>query len=128
MSDLTFAVLDEIFSIHRLSPLSRIPDEVLTCSFYSVTKTGDELSIVCPSDIRFESENEETGWSCLKILGPLDFSLTGILAGVTAVLKDAEISVFAVSTYDTDYILLKAGKLQEARKALMESGYHFAAG
>lgn len=125
MSDLTFAVLRETFSIHRLPPESRIPEKVLAGSFYSVTRTADELSIVCPSEIRFESENEETGWSCLKMLGPLDFSLTGILAGVTAVLKDAGISVFAVSTYDTDYILVKTVRIPEAQEALKNSGYFF---
>ena len=65
------------------------------------------------------------GWSCLKIAGPLDFSLTGILADISTVLAEAEISIFAISTFDTDYILVKSEKLPYAKAALLASGYTF---
>jgi len=71
------------------------------------------------------SEKSETGWSRLKVPGPLDFSLTGILAEISAVLAEAEISIFAISTFDTDYILIKTEKLPLAIEALLASGYTF---
>jgi hypothetical protein len=71
------------------------------------------------------SEKSESGWSCIKIAGVLDFSLTGVLANISSVLAEAEISIFAISTYDTDYILVKSEKLQPARKVLLVSGYTF---
>jgi hypothetical protein len=72
-----------------------------------------------------DQERIETGWSCIQILGPLDFSLTGILADISSVLAKAEISIFAISTFDTDYILVKSEKLQAAKKALQQAEYRF---
>jgi len=78
---------------------------------YSISKSEEELSIVCSSSIQLNSEKCELGWFCIKIIGSLDFSLTGILAEISAVLAEAEISIFAISTFDTDYILVKSEKL-----------------
>ena len=93
--------------------------------FFSITKTSDELSVVCsegniPGDIRCEKD-----WKILKILGPLDFALTGILASVSAILARAEISIFALSTYDTDYILVKDKDVVRAMAELNSEGYDF---
>jgi len=71
------------------------------------------------------SNISETGWSCIKVLGPLDFSLTGILADISAVLAKASVSIFAISTFDTDYVLVKSEKLPVARNALQKAGYTF---
>ena len=65
----------------------------------------------------------EPGWRCLKVLGPLDFGLTGILASVAAPLAEAGVSVFALSTYDTDYFLLRQADLTTAKRALAEKGH-----
>ena len=118
-------ILDGSFSIHRLSPNDEIPDHLFQSPFYSVTRTNEELSIVCSSSIHLGSERSETGWSCMRILGPLDFSLVGILANISSVLAKAEISIFAISAFDTDYILVKSEKLQAARRALQQAGYTF---
>ena len=120
---LTLQVLDGEFTIHRLSPDRAIPPQVLGSDFYSISKTSDELSIVCRSEIEIGAEKSEPGWACFKALGPLDFSLTGILAGIAGALAEAGISLFAVSTYDTDYILVKAGELDIAAQTLAAAGY-----
>jgi hypothetical protein len=118
-------ILDGSFSIHRFSPNDEIPNQIYQSQFYSITKTAEEISVVCSSSVHLDSERPETGWSCIKILGSLDFSLTGILADISSVLAKAEISIFAISTFDTDYILVKSEKLQAAKKALQQAEYRF---
>ena len=118
-------ILDDSFTIHRLSSNSEIPNQVYQSRFYSISRSDEEMSIVCSSSIDLESDRAETGWSCIKFLGPLDFSLTGIIAEVSAVLARAEISLFAISSFDTDYILLKSAELEAAKKALQRAEYTF---
>lgn len=122
---LNLKILEGSFSIHRLSPNDAIPNQIYQNQFYSITKTDEEISVVCASSIQLDSERSETGWSCIRVLGPLDFALTGILADISAVLAKAEISIFAISTFDTDYILIKSEKLQTAKKALQQAEYTF---
>jgi hypothetical protein len=125
MDSLTLTVLPQKFIIHRLPLDAEIPAQALESEFYAVVKTDDELSIVCDEGIQVESQESEGGWSALQVVGPLDFSLTGILAGLSAALAEAGISIFAISTYDTDYLLVKTAKLQDAVAALEESGHRF---
>lgn len=122
---LNLSILDEQFTVHRFKPNTRIPEQVFTGDFFSISRTQDELSIVCSSKIHLASDKAETDWSCIKVLGPLDFSLTGILAAISAVLAEAKISIFALSTFDTDYILVKTEKLEAAKKVLEKAGYSF---
>jgi len=122
---LRLAVLDGEFVIHRLQPEEVFPSSVLKGYFFSITRTDEELSIVCDALLPVSSEKSETGWSCLKVLGPLDFSLTGILVKISSVLAETEISIFALSTYDTDYILVKSNTLVAAKKALEKAGHIF---
>ena len=123
---LQLSILEGLFTIHRFPPEHEIPDQVYASGFYAACKTEHEVSIVCNSTIHLDSEKHESGWSCIKVTGPLDFSLTGILAGISAVLAEAKISIFAVSTFDTDYILVKSDNLLSAKEALMASGHTFA--
>jgi hypothetical protein len=122
---LKLSILEDLFTFHRFPPDHKIPKKIYESQFYSISKTEDELSIVCSSSILLDSESSETGWSCIKVLGPLDFSLTGILADISAVLAKAEVSIFAISTFDTDYILVKSEKLPVANEALQKAGYTF---
>ncbi|MBU1697160.1 MAG: ACT domain-containing protein [Proteobacteria bacterium] len=123
--NLKLSILKDLFTIHRFSPGHEIPKQIYEGQFYSIIKTEDELSIVCNSSVLKGSENSETDWSCIKVLGPLDFSLTGILADISSVLAKADVSIFAISTFDTDYILVKSKKLPVAEKALLHAGYTF---
>lgn len=123
----TLSVLKGRFNILRLEKDSKVPSEVFESDFVSITQTSDELSVVfresnvqssIPSGIR-----AERGWSCLKVEGPLDFSLTGILAGISSALAEKRISIFTISTYDTDYILVKETDLERTSEALANEGY-----
>ena len=122
---LVLSVLEETFSIHRLAPDASLPEAVSECDFYSLSKTTDELSLVCPEHLAVKSEKSNPDWKCLKVAGPLDFELTGILAGITEVLAKEKLSVFAISTFDTDYILIKKHGLTAAISALERVGYIF---
>ena len=124
-SKLVLSVLEETFSIHRLAPDASLPEAVSECDFYSLSKTTDELSLVCPEHLAVKSEKSNPDWKCLKVAGPLDFELTGILAGITEVLAKEKLSVFAISTFDTDYILIKKQGLTAAISALERAGYQF---
>jgi len=125
MTQLTLELLDEPFAIHRLNPSAKIPDEVFGEAFFSIVKTKEELSIVCRNSLTLNSERCDKIWSCIKVSGLLELSATGILAKLSKVLADARISIFAISTYDTDYILVKADKAVEAVAALKDAGYQF---
>jgi uncharacterized protein len=89
----------------------------------SVTRTADELSIVCPAEDAPAGAEFERGWRALRVAGPLDFALTGVLAAVAAPLAEAEVSIFAVSTYDTDYVLVREAALPAAAEALRRAGH-----
>ena len=90
--------------------------------FFSMTRTPDELSIVCNEEIVPDGVACEKGWHCLQVKGPLDFALTGILASLAAPLAEAGISIFAISTYDTDYFLVK--ELDRAIAVLFKAGHN----
>ena len=97
-------------------------------TFFSVTKTMDELSLVVDAahaPPATEDCQVEAGWAMFRLEGPLDFGLIGILARIATVLAAEGISIFAVSTYDTDYVLVKKGRRAAATAALRAAGYSF---
>ena len=125
MATLRLKLLDENLSIHRFNKSKSIPSQVLQSNFFCISKTDEELSIVCPSSLELDSEHCNRDWLSIKVLGPLDFNLTGVIAKLSRVLAEAQISIFALSTYDTDYILVKSVKAEEAKAALEAAGYQF---
>lgn len=110
------------YGVARLEGGSRFP-EWAKGEFTSVTATSDEVSITCPEVFIPEGIRCEKGWRVLKLIGPLDFALVGILAGISGILAEKKISIFAISTFDTDYILVKDDKVSEAVEALMDNGF-----
>jgi len=122
----TLSILPGTFMICRLEPKAAIPDWASAGSFISVTRTGDELSIVCPDADVSEGVKSDRGWSCFKVAGPIDLSLTGVLASLTSPLAEARINIFAISTYDTDYLLVKKEKLARAEEVLIRFGHRLA--
>jgi len=120
---LSLSLLDETFTIHRLSPNQEIPNQALKSSFFAVTRTDEELSLVLPESIKIESDAFEPGWVCFKVEGPLEFELVGIFAGISTVLAEAGVSIFALSTFDTDYVLVKREQVRAAKEALLSAGY-----
>lgn len=116
---LSLSVLPRRLAICRLGKDDPIPGWLTKGGeFFSITRTLDELSIVCEESVVPAEVRAEKGWRAFKIEGPLDLSLTGILASLTSPLAAAEISVFAISTSDTDYLLVKSERLEEAIAAL----------
>jgi len=113
----------EILSICRLERNALIPEWALNDKFFSITRTAEELSVVCPQDQVPPGILKQDGWKALQVEGPLDFSLTGVLASLTEPLAKEGISVFAISTYDTDYLLVKKELLERAIKILVKRGY-----
>ena len=89
----------------------------------SITVTGDEVSVMCPESSIPSGLTTDLGWRVMKVMGPFPFSTVGIMASLTAPLAAAGISLLAVATYDTDYVLVKADKLDAALAALMQAGH-----
>lgn len=119
-----FKRLPGTLAICRLSPNQEIPPWVWkNRTFLSVTCTADELSIVCPDSAVPADVQCEKGWGAIKVQGPLDFSLTGILVSLAGSLAASSIPIFAVSTFDTDYILVKEQNLLQAKEVLERNGH-----
>lgn len=117
-------VLTNTYSIYRFSNDEVLPEWVYSSDFYSITRTTDEVSVVT---VQTESKTGnfkcEKDWRILKVTGPLDFSLIGVIADISKIFKDHKISIFIISTFDTDYILVKENNLEAGIKALRENGY-----
>jgi hypothetical protein len=123
MPALKLIVLDGSYTVHRLAPGASIPKPVFAAPFFSITRSDDELSIVVPAEVDVKSDKSEPGWACLRVAGTLDFALVGVLAEISATLAKAGLSIFAISTFDTDYILVKNENLKAARDALTAAGH-----
>ncbi len=116
-------LLEGELSIHRLDPDAEIPPPPRGEPLYCVSITTEEMTIICPSSVEVESQRTEHNWRAFRIVGPLDFSLTGILARLSRVLAEAEVSIFALSTFDTDIVMVRQDDLAAAKEALSEGGY-----
>lgn len=123
MQFIRLSILQDRLSICRLRQSEAVPYWATAGGFFSITRTAEELSIVCSEALVPPGIQVESGWRGLKVEGPLDFALTGILAGLSGVLAQAGISLFAISTYDTDYILVKEKDLEKAVETLVQAGY-----
>lgn len=119
---LELTVLPGEFCIHRFDSSATVPPQVYDGDFFNICRTDEELSVVCADSIPLDSPRCDGGWSCIKVMGPLDFSLTGILAHLAGLLAEAGISLFAMSTFDTDYLLVKTASLASALAALEAGG------
>ena len=120
---LTLKLLSECFTVHRFPANNDIPSQVFSAPIYFIAKTFDEVSIVLPDNIAIDSTKSEPDWQALQVVGPLDFSLTGILSKISTLLADEEISIFAISTFDTDYILVKKDTVSSAVNVLKANDY-----
>lgn len=109
-------ILNNKLKVIKLKPNETVPEIVYKQEFYSITKTDEELSIVVDEDVNILSNVVEYNWKAIKIVGTLDFSLIGILSKISTILAQAEISIYAISTYNTDYILVKDDKLEKQLK------------
>jgi hypothetical protein len=120
---LNFLQLPGSFAICRLPSNALIPKLPAKTLFTSITRTPDELSIVCPADHAPRNAKCEAPWTCFKLQGPFPFSQTGILASFIAPLAADGVPIFAVSTFDTDYVLVKEELAPKALKSLLAAGH-----
>ena len=120
---LNLTLLKNKFGICRLERNSAIPAWAENKGFCSITRTTEELSVVCPEENIPSDTICEKDWKCFKVEGPLDFSVIGILARISNLLAEEKISIFVISTYDTDYILVREPDLQAAIEKLSSNGY-----
>jgi hypothetical protein len=111
------------FAVCKLPPTSAIPAWVTASDVFSVTRTGDELSVVCRQELVPARTHAEVGWRCLRVAGAMPFTLVGVLASLTGPVASAGVGVFAVSTFDTDYLFVKEAEFPAAIAALRRAGH-----
>jgi uncharacterized protein len=120
-------ILDGDYSVNRLPNTAPIPPWADGDGFVSISRTTDELSIVClsiraPTTLDASCRSDQ-GWTCLQLVGPFAFDLTGVLLAVLEPLAEAKVGIFAVSTFDTDYVMVKTTQLTETLEALAKTGH-----
>jgi hypothetical protein len=120
---LTLVVLPGTFAVCRLGVGDPPPAWAFAGPFAALTRTAEEISVVCPDDAVPEGTRCERGWRCLRVAGTLNLALLGVLASLLVPLAEAGVGVFAVSTFDTDYLLVRAADLGRAAEALRAAGH-----
>ncbi|MDH6269870.1 hypothetical protein M2360_005302 [Rhizobium sp. SG_E_25_P2] len=125
MPSVTLKLLDGDYVVSRLSPTAAIPAWADGEGFVSISRSDEELSILCraervPADIR-----QDGGWACLKLQGPFAFDETGVVLSVVAPLSNAGLGVFVVSTFDGDHLLVKRAAIDPAKAQLLAAGHHW---
>jgi hypothetical protein len=123
---LRFSRVPGRFAVCRLDPSTPVPAWALQGELISVTRTADELSIVCPARQVPAEVQHEDDWTCLKLEGPFPFSETGVLVSFVQPLSARAIPIFAISTFDTDYVLVKEAWVERTLEALREAGHRAA--
>jgi hypothetical protein len=123
MRSLTLEVLPGRRAVCRLEAGVAVPDWAAAGAFTSVTRTDAELSVVCDEAAVPAGVRAEGGWRCLRVRGPLGFGITGVLASLASPLASSGVSIFVISTYDTDYVMVQERDLDRARHALERAGH-----
>ena len=120
---MTLELLKDEYAVYKFAPDFIVRGNNQSENFISVTKTKDEISIVARENTFKNFIKAENGWKILKINGILDFSLIGILSNISAILANENICIFVISTYNTDYILVKKEQIKKAAEALIKNKY-----
>ena len=111
------------YAVCRLDAAEPVPEWAGSGPFVSVTRTEAELSVVCPEGAVPAGVRKEPGWRCLRVVGPLGFGMTGVLASLAGPLASSGVSIFVVSTYDTDYLMVQDRDLERGKDALERAGH-----
>jgi hypothetical protein len=123
MRALRFSRIPGRFAVCRLPANAPLPEWAWSAPFASVTRTADELSIVCAANGVPQQHEPATPWVCLKIEGPFSFSAVGVLTAFIGPLAETGVPIFAISTFDTDYVLVGEGYVETALRALADAGH-----
>lgn len=118
-------VLDFELAVVRLDPNSAIPDYVLKSPFFSITRTTEELSLFAAADCIPHTIDASRNWRAFHVVGNIDFETCGIISGLTLPLAAKQISVFSISTHDTDYLIVPVDRLDDAVDVLSRAGHQF---
>jgi|TARA_B110000438_G_scaffold277533_1_gene300253 hypothetical protein len=118
-------VVDFPLAVVRLEPSDPIPDFALKSPFFSITKTATELSLFLAEDCVPEGMDASTGWRAFHIEGTIDLGLTGVISALTMPLATKQISVFSISTHDTDYLIVPDDRLEDAIELLQRAGFQW---
>jgi uncharacterized protein len=116
-------VLDDLYAVVRLEPDAPVPDWARNGHLWSVTRTDAELSIVCCQDEVPADASAERGWCAFEVAGPLDFSLTGVVSSLVSPLADEGVPLFVISTFETDYVLVREHDLHRSIETLTSAGH-----
>jgi hypothetical protein len=116
-------VLDELYAVARCDPDGGIPRWATAGPFWSATRSDAELSVVCRAEDVPVEVSAERGWCALEVAGPLDFSLIGVVSALVEPLAEAEIPIFVLSTFETDYLLVRERDLAGAVEVLTGAGH-----
>lgn len=127
-NQLKFRLISGSFAVCRLAAADPVPQWAMKGIFVSVTRTADELSIVCPVENVPQQYKPEIIWTCLKIEGPFAFTQVGILEAFIQPLAEDDISIFAIATFDTDYVLIQKSFADKAVQALQNAGHELIPG
>lgn len=123
MRSISFRLLWGTFAVSRLDPLEPVPMWAYSGDFFSITRSNDELSIVCGEPVVPREVKHEGDWRALQAVGPFGFDEIGVAASFTAPLADAGVPIFVISTFDTDYLLVKNGVLERCIATLEAAGH-----
>ena len=123
LKKLSLKILPHPMAVCRLEPTAPLPAWIGETGFYSLTRSETELTIVCPETRLAPGTTSEIGWRCFKVQGPLDFSEIGIILSLTQPLAENGVAVFVISTFDTDYFMVKEKDLAKAIDALTAEGH-----
>jgi len=124
MKKLDLSLLPHTYAVCQFHPDKNIPYWALLGDFVSLTRTHEELSIVCQQDNVPEDTEAERGWRCLQVQGAFDFTVAGVNASLAIPLAEADISVLAIATYATDYLFIKEENVEQALQVLQQAGHY----
>ena len=119
----TLTLMPDTFAVCRLNADASVPTWASAGKFFSMTRTAEELSVVCPQSLVPDGVRCERDWRCIRVAGTMDFSMIGVVAALVTPLAEASVSVFVLSTFDTDYMLVKESDLERALAALRAAGH-----
>jgi uncharacterized protein len=122
---LTLHLLNETFTINKLPQFAEIPSILSKGEMCFIFRTDDELTIICPDYMAPNNVQQELGWRCLRVEGQMKLEEVGVLASITEPLAEAQVPIFAISTFNTDYVLVMEEHLVNAVQALQKAGHDF---
>ena len=122
---LSLKILAEEYTIHQFPEKKEIPDQVYNSEFLSISYTVDETTIICQSNIEMKSMVKDGNWTCIQLVGEFDLEIKGVWARITSIVAEAGSAVIAITTYKTDYFLVKTKHLKSVREGFEKKNFKF---